>query len=504
VAYTVGVSVPAELSSSLPPTLDPTRIRAAVRGSGSPGTLGGETWIVDVDGALAVLTRRSIFDPLQPISLAAEAPLVQRERELEVRPAIGEPFVVRPSFFEIEAVTQLLAGVAGLADTATPATAAAAAPTPVGGAVTTRSVLGPLDSSAPARSRAGAQAGAGVEQVAALIAQDASADALALARRQLDQTSGDAADRWRDLVRALERLDAGELVDALVWARASVELPDGVNDSFYLRLATALEHAGEPLLAWAALEEMHDGAPGAAQRARLDSQLPDDEIRWLELERRVRDRLLGPAQDDDPWAQRALAQALLRLDELGPALMWIRRARHGDPHDVFARELELEILRQRLIDDADDHDDRPLLAAIDSFTADFPDAALPWTVRAEHHQYDDPPRAIEALREALRREFSALALRDLAELLASQGRHRELVRTVEDAFANHADELAEYDFVTRELHAKLGVAQAALRGAAASSAAIATNSPAGSRALGVAVVVLLFLIGLAVAVLGAA
>ena len=513
-AYTRGVTVPSELRSALPATLAPERVRAAVRAPGSPGSLGGETWLLDVDGALAVLTRSSIFDDLAPVALAESGPVEQRGAEVEVRPADGAAFVVRPGVFEVDATTRLLAGVEGLASVSGPTGAREPAPAPVWSP--------PIEASASFEPAAEPEPSVAVdfepgepevdgarpsgfeetpeEQLVDAIAASRDDEALALARTLARREAQP--ERWHDLVAVLELIRAGDRVAALMWSLDVRQLPVDVHDAVLLRLAGAFE-GPEPLLAWAALRELIDDEPGEARRAALVARLGSDEATLRRtLAERAREFFRGSAEAGDPLAQRGLAHALFDLDELAGARQWIARIKARDPLDYPTRELELDVLALEAITD---HDDRELVRAYEAMISDFSDRAGPLVRLADHLEYDDPVRAIDCLRRAQALEFDELVLRDLIELLTSSKRYAEVIREAEAALTGpHADELL--DFVRDDLRARLRDARVALGVrpetalAGSSGGQLATPASAGA-VVGVTVLVIVAVIGMVIALL---
>ncbi len=499
------MSLPSELRSSLPPSIDPEQVRAALRSPGARGSLGGETWVLDVEGRLAVLARTSIFDPLEPIVLA-EGPAAVELRagpELEIRPAEGAAFVVRPSLFEVEALAALLAGVEGrvaFTPAAEPSAAeftppepardepvtfelAAVEPTPAssGRAEPRRdgTTLADLDVIDPdLESEAGEALAAGEYE-----------RTITAAGRLAQQSSPRERDEWFDLVEVVELMQAGDWVPAYLWTRGVREVPAQVMDELFGRLRHELERVDEPELAWAALGNRLSEAPD--QRARLEAFLGrDGPTINREVAARARDFFTPLAEADDRLAQRGLARALLDLDELDAALTWIRRSLAHERFDFRARMLETQILALLAIGRSDD---RELIAALQKAADDFDDRPEPLVDLADHVEYEDPAWAIELLRKALDREFDEFALLNLVELLDQSGRQGELIQEIEQAFTD-PESIA---LVKDQLRDKL---DAARRRFALSPTGDATPpAPAAAAQPNVAVAVLVALAVLAVA-----
>lgn len=449
------MSVPAELRASLPTSIDVDVVRAAVRASGSPGSFGGETWLLDLGGKLAVLVRASIFDPLEPVALADLAqPVELRGRtELEVRPAAGPSFVTRPSLLEFEAITALLAAVDGVAtlEPAPPTSTTSTTldephygepPAPALEPVT----LTDLDAIDPILE---------AEVVAALEAGEYDRT-LAAAGELARQSHPRERDQWSDLIELVTKLRAGDHVAAYLWSRGVRQIPASANDALLGRLSNALEQRDEPTLAWAAAGQLLLDESGSDRRARIERRLDrDGPTLAREVSTRARSFFAKPAEAGDRLAQRGLARALLELDELDAALTWIRRATAAERFDFHARMLETEILALRAIET---DDPRELRASLQKVADDFHDRPEPLVDLAEHVEYDDPDWAIELLRKAQAREYDEFVLLDLVELLEHTGRHAELVSEIERAFAD-PDAVA---LVEDQLREKLLAAQARL------------------------------------------
>jgi hypothetical protein len=471
------VSVPPELRDSLPSSIDAHAVRAAARASGSPGSLGGETWLLDIDGKLAVLVRASIFDPLEPLALASDGqPVELREGgELEVRPAAGSSFVVRPSMFEIERLTALLGQVKGVA-------APGAAPGESHRDPDTLTDLDVIDPELEA------------EAISALEAGDHDR-VLAAASELARQSNARDREEWSNLVEIITHLRAGDCVAAYLWTHGVRRIPAAVTDALFGSLAELLERRNEPALAWAAAGQLLLDPSGPTRRSQIETRLDADGPTLAhEVSSRARSFFAGPAAAGDRLAQRGLAHALLELDELDEALTWIRRATAAERYDFDARMLETQILALRSIET---NDDRELRAALLKVADDFPERPEPLINLAERVEFDDPEWAIESLRKAQDREFNQFVLLTLLELLEQNGRHHEVIREIEHAFAD-GDSVA---LVADQLREKLAAAQAKLSGALAPAS---TQSPAVAArgsvlAIAIAVVLIAALLAMALA-----
>lgn len=440
------VTVPAELRTSLPSSIAIDEVRAAVRSPGSPDSLGGETWLLDVDGKLAVLVRSSIFDPLEPIALAHPVELRERN-ELEIRPTDREPFIVRPSPFERDAIAELLATVDGVASLSKPEPTTQPnqpAIEPIGEPIT----LTDLDSIDPELE---------VEVVAALEAGEYDR-VLAAARALAQQSRPRERDCWHDLIELLTPLRANDWTAAYLLTRGVRQVPTEIADALFATLSDVLERRDQLVLAWAAAGELLLDESGPERRARLEARLDRDEPTLTrEVASQARDFFSGPAAAGDRLAQRGLAGALLELDQLDEALTWIRRAIAAERFDFEARMLEAQILSLQAIER---QDPRELTATLLKISDDFHDRPEPLVVLADQVEFDDPAWAIDCLREAQQREFDEFVLLSLIELLESVGRHDELLREIEQALAN-PDSVV---LVANQLHHKQRAALAVLQG----------------------------------------
>jgi tetratricopeptide (TPR) repeat protein len=410
------VALPSELRTSLPSSIDADAVRAAVRASGSPGSLGGETWLLDIDGALAVLVRTSIFDPLEPLALVDAQPVTLREGKLEVRPAERPPFSARPASFELAAVAALLENVNRVATRSSPDEPAVPRREP-----TTLTDLDVIDPDLENEVVTALEAGEYERVIAA---------ARELARHGRPRER----DEWNDLLEIVALLRAGDHVAALLWTCGVRRIPSSVADALFGGLSDALERLDEPALAWAAAGQLLLDDSGPDRRARIEKRLGrDGPTLARELATRSRDFFSGPAERGDRLAQRGLASALMQLDELGAAIDWIRRAVAAERFDFDARMLETQILALRAIE-IDDR--RELTAALQKVADDFHDRPEPLVALADYVEPDDPEWAIESLRKAQAREFDEFVLLSLVDLLARRGRHDEVVREIEQAFAD--------------------------------------------------------------------
>jgi len=419
------VSLTPELRASLPTSIDAAKVRAAARASGSPGSLGGETWLLDLGGRLAVLIRGSIFDPLEPVALADVARL-RDGSELEIRPVGGPPFVVRPSLFEVDAIAALLATVDELA-TVEPNTPRETLDVPQYGAPAERRsepvTLTDLDVVDPVLE---------TEVVAALEAGEYERT-LAAARELARQSSPRERDEWSDLIQVVSLLRTGDGVAAYLWTRGVRRVPASATDALLGRLSAALER-DEPTLAWAAAGEFLLDESGPDRRARIEARLGrDGPTLAREVSTRAREFFSTSAEAGDRLAQRGLARALLELDQLDAALTWIRRAIAAERFDFDARMLETQILSLRAIET---DDDRELLAALQKVADDFHDRPEPLVDLADHLEFDDPSRAIDSLRRAQEREFDEFVVLTLVELLEQTGRHDEAIAELEQALTD--------------------------------------------------------------------
>ena len=472
--------MPAELRDSLPSTIDAQRVRAAARASGSPGSLGGETWLLDLDGQLAVLVRASIFDPLEPLTLADRPqPIVLREGELELHPAEGSPFTIRPSMFELEPITALLEQVA----LARPQPAVVA-PSESRREPITLTDLDVIDPDLE------------TEVVAALEAGEH--DRVIVAARELARHSGlRERDEWNDLLELVPLLRAGDHVAAYLWTRGVRRIPTSAADALFGSLSDALERRDEPALAWAAAGELLLDESGPDRRARIEKRLGrDGPTLALDVAHRAHRFFSSAAQRGDRLAQRGLARALLELDELDEALDWIRRAVAAERFDFETRMLETQILALRAIEIGDG---RELTAALLKVADDFHDRPEPLVALADHVEFDDPAWAIESLRKAQAREFDEFALLSLVELLEQHAPPDEVIREIEQALAD-PDAVA---LVAEPLHEKLAAARAKQRGAALAPADARTPTQRAKPAsVGVlAIAILLIVLAIAVVLL---
>lgn len=460
--------LPAELRASLPSSIDADAIRRAVRASGSPGSLGGETWLLDVGGKLAVLVRESIFDPLEPVELSAIArPVALRDRsELEIFPAASSPFVVRPSPLESDTLAALLDEVEGHARV----------PEQPRESVT----LPDLDAIDPILE---------AEVIAALQAGEY-ARAAESARELGRQSSPRERDEWHDLVELLALLQAGDPVAAYLWAHGVRCGPATTDDALFGRLIEELERCNEPVLAWAAADRLlfDDSAP--QRRARIEAQLdrPSQSLA-REVSRRAREFFRGPAEAGDRLAQRGLAHALMEIDELDEALDWIRRAIRAERFDFAARMLETEILERA----SENHDNRELFAALQEAAEDFHDRPEPLVELADRVRKDDPERALELLRKALERDYDPFILLTLVDVLERTGRREQVIREIELALTD----LDAVALVKDELRERLSAARAGLTFVPARAETPAPVAPAINVVMiAVAFVVLAVVVGL--------
>jgi hypothetical protein len=476
------VSLPPELRNSLPSSIDVQAVRAAARASGSPGSLGGETWLLDLDGQLAVLVRGSIFDPLEPLALASVGqPVELREGgELEVRPAAGPPFVVRPSLFEIERLAALLDQVEGVASLASPPSTTEVPD--FGEPRREPDTLTDLDVIDPELE---------VEAVTALEAgeyQRVVTAASELAR----QSSPRDREEWSNLVEIVAHLRAGDCVAAYLWTHGVRQVPVTVTNALFGALANALERRDEAALAWAAAGQLLVDQSGSTRRSQIEARLDrDGPTLAREVASRARSFFSGPAEAGDRLAQRGLAHALMELDEIDTALTWIRRATKAERYDFDARMLETQILALRSIET---NDDRELLASLQKVGDDFPDRPEPLVALADRVEFDDPDWAITSLRKAQDREFNQFVLITLVELLEQNGRHHEVIREIEHAFAD-GDSVA---IVAAQLREKLAAVQAKLGVGALAPTTPSSPEPA-ARASVVAIAIGVVLIAAALA-----
>ena len=410
------------------------------------------------------------FDPLTPIELRVGARPVELHDgpKIEVHPANGPAFVVRPAPFELTAVTALLASVDGVAELAGPTATEeddgfdwfTPSESPEPKREITLNDLDPLDPQVEADA---------IEALAAGDYERALAAAWAMAR----QSNPDEREQWNDLAEVVTVLRAGDRAAALLWARTVRQIPDPASDALYRRLAHELERHNELVLAWSAADQLVDPA-GLDQCARLEAQLERDAgSLGPELAVRAQEFFRVGARAGDPLAQRGLAQACMELDQLDDALDWVRRAIAGAPLDFTSRMLETEILGER-------DDDRAQVAALRKAAADFPTRPEPLVDLADHLEFDQPSEAIALLREAQTRRFDEFTLVDLVDLLAANGRHGDVVHEIEDAFRD-PDSIP---LVVDDLREKLASARATLglRTKPVARAPIASPGPAAPAA----------------------
>lgn len=454
------MTVSAELRTALPSSIDPKAVRAAVRAPGSPGSLGGETWLLDLNGGLAAVYRSSIFDVLEPLVLAelAEPVALGKANELEIHRANGESFTVRPPLFEIDVVKALLAGVDGLArsgtlhEVAEPSRAEAKAKPVEPGALLDSSVqpITLIDHDVidpPCEA-----------EISAVIAAGEYSRADAAVAKIAEQGNLRERDEWTDLLELITSLRVGEFVAAYLWTRGVRRVPAGVHDALLARISIELELADEPILAWAAAGDgLVDDPATASRRAAFEARLGlDGPALDREVSERARRFFSDAAKADDRLAQRGLAHACLELDELDEALTWVRRAIAAEPFDFEARMLEAQILGLVAIETEDDSE---LIAALREVAKHFHDRPEPLVELAERLEFDDPDLAIDCLGQALEREFDEHVLLTLIELFETNGRWDPLIAKAEAALTDPSA-IAN---VEDRLRAKLSHARSQLR-----------------------------------------
>ena len=421
------MSLPSELQSALPDSIAPERVRAAVRAPGSKGSFGGETWIVELDVGLAVLGRTSIFDALEWVELADDGEPAVRVRadgfmaKVAVRCADGEVFELQPSSLDRGTIEELLVRATGLAprpDSAAPGPIAAP-PSPV----VSVAALAPAEL-APADPVPGA---VGLDAVAESLARGEFSDALARARALVGL------DNHADLVATLELTAAGDLAGAYLWTRGARQMPFELDEVMTLAFATGLREAGEPKLAWSAWEDLDDEQRSGPSRVRIEHELGcDGPSIARDVAERAR-RFFAEAHDArprDPGPLRGLAEASLALDELADALRWVRQALALDRSHFDTRMQEALVLTSLAIESEDGDE---LTEALLGVARDFPDRAEPLVDLADFVEYDDPLLAIRCLKQALERDYDEFTVHSLADLLAAQGRHSDVLELLEDA-----------------------------------------------------------------------
>lgn len=508
--------VPAALRSSLPAELSPEAVRAAVRSPGSRGSFSGETWLVELDGGLAVLGRGSVFDALEWIELADDgqpAVVVVPDgftTKLQVRCADGHSFELRPGTREAEAALALLDRASGVAPRPRMSTEEAeGVPSPVPPPSASAEPVAPPQSrlepgpSWPAQSSSSpsAEPDAGLDALCRALRERDFETAAPLARALATDPPG-SRQHWAALVETIDRLRSGEAARAYLWTRGAVSIPGEVDEDLFTGLARELEACDEPVLAWDACSELIDDEVSGSLRARIESELGRDGPSLArEVAERARDMFeaLLESEPDEPVLMRALAKAYLDLDELDEALRRVRAALARDASDYETRVLETRILALQAIEL---DDDQAYVEALEAVAADFPDAAEPLVDLADHHEFDAPHLAIRYLQQALEREHDELTLIALAELYEANQRWSNLVELLGQALARPDADAYYFDVEShRERLARAERALSLRPGQAVARHEGAPVAPTSSRSFVIAVFVLV-LVALAAAVAG--
>jgi len=463
------VAIPYALHDLLPASLKAEQVLTALRCSGSIGTTGGETWLLELDAGCLVLTRSSLLDPLARVELATEQPLEllreSYETRLRVRPRAGEPFEVRPSLLEVDPLAALLARagtkVAALAE-AEPAAAPAAAPI-----VAASSKPSPI---VPARAAGHASASVPsidaadlLERVANALSENAFADAARLARELAEAVRDDEngeAEEWAESATVLELMGRGQPVNAFMQAYA-IDLPSDLHDRLCVVLSAELERQREPLLACATLDWIWDSSLAEHELDRLTRELdPSLAESSHERDRAVAERVVehfrAGAEAGDLRALRTSSQALIDLGRLDEAYARLREAIARAPDDFGTRFAEVDLLEELNL-----HDQRQAL--LERLCEEFPNEAEP----AERLAYElaeesgDTPETLAKASHfyalALEREFEESRVLDAAKLLERRGLDSEAVALLESGHERSEDPSALEDFA-REL-ARLARAQ---------------------------------------------
>ncbi|WP_146157542.1 tetratricopeptide repeat protein [Enhygromyxa salina] len=482
------MSLPSELLTALPASLPPSRVRAAFRSPGSPGSLGGESWLLELDDGLAMLCRSSIFDSLEWLALADDgAPAVQLSSNgftstLEVRCADGTQLTLRPSSTGAEAVTALLERVQNLA------AAPGSTPDPAPTSQTSAAVL--LDSSPselepPTESPAPEPSGS-LDHLNGSLARGDFRSA-ELAARQTSSASEPEA--HADLVALLELAAAGELAAAYLWTRGARRPPARHHHALFAALASALERDDEPTLAWSAWERIDDDRRGSEARGRIERALGrTGPTIAREVAERARtwfnDQLAADPEQVD--ALRGLAHAHTDLDELEAARRWVDAALAKDPHHFDTRMHAVQILALLELETGDGN---ARVGALQAIATDFPTRAEPLLELADHVEFDDPTLAIQCLVRALEREFTGSTAVALVDLYAATKRYGDVMTVATQALKTDQLDAREREHLQRQLE------QAQVATGLRTDGELTQLPPQRSRGAAVVVLVILAMLG---------
>ncbi|KIG18503.1 hypothetical protein DB30_00188 [Enhygromyxa salina] len=486
-----------------------SRVRAAIRTPGSPSSIGGESWLLELDDGLAMMCRSSIFDPLEWLALAEDgAPAIELSSNgfsstLAVRCANGKTFELRPGSSDVAGVTALLERAPKLASapgsSAEPAPASSPAPAdpPSPTQLSPASARSQLDALPGAVNQAAARSQLDASPSAAeppesrarlnqALAQGNFRTALEIARQTSNGSEPDA-----DLIAVLELAAAGDFTAAYVWTRGVKRPPAPQHGPLFAALAASLERAHEPALAWSAWEEVDDQHSSEA-RGRIERALGHN---GPTIARAVAEQARAwftehvQAAPENIEAMRGLAHAHTDLDELSEAQKWVNAAIAKDPQHFDTRMHATHILS---LIEVETGDSRALLAALGQIADEFPTRSEPLLDLAGHVEFDDPKLAIRCLERALEREFDAYAVTSLADLYAAAGRHVDAVAVLEKALRN-----PKLDNDDREqMQDQLERSRAQL-GALAPTPGAELNATAQSGSRGFTIIVLLMLAALA-------
>lgn len=460
--------LPHALVELLPDSLPPARVRSALRLSGSPSSQSGETWLLELDEGLAVLTRDSRLDRAMTVPLAPRDALVLddagQDPRLRIRDASGETFDARPSRLELDALRAMLDRAGGrvassIEDDAPQAARTVREPTgpvPEPTESTPSAVTPSISAPAPSAAELDATYIRAIAAVGESIDLGQLPQALEQARTLANAAPEPERGPWDGAVAVLERIAQGKPVSAFMLTRGAVDLPVELDDSLYLRLAGDLERAHEPLLAAAALDELTDGELARRELGRvlreLDPALAEDRLaRHETVGKRVLEHFRDGVERGELGALRASAHALAELHRPAEALDLLRRAIAANPQHLPSRLFEAQLLLEQAEQgrnrDALSRERREVLGRI---VDEFPASATALLELANDYVVaNDKHSAVQCYRRALARDFDEQVVLDLADLLDRLGQTRERIELLEQAHAT-----TEFDY-RREEFARL-------------------------------------------------